>query len=283
VICVGLERIQLQATILRSEVSNLTATIRIGVLHIHAISLPDLLNVFDETIRRKESAYACFCEAHLCVQAAKDSRVRHVLTEATFLLPDGVATTWGARLLGQRFPERLSGPSLMLVVCQHGVTRGYSHFFYGGAPEVADRLAQRLADRFPGLKVAGTYSPPFRELTCEEDANVVEMINGCNPDIVWVGLGAPKQEIWAHEHRRRLMAPLILPVGAAFDFHSGTRKWAPAWIRKIGLEWAYRMFTGGKRVFLRNARNESMFTVMILRQALLRLVGADRDDRLEGK
>ncbi len=253
--------------------------VRIGVVPVCGIRLAELLQAFDEVIERKETSYACFCGAHLCVCAARDSRVRQVLEEATFCLPDGVGATWGARLLGERLPERLAGPSVMLQVCQHGLARGYRHFFYGGAEGIPERLSQRLLERFPGLQVVGTYSPPFRELTPEEDEEAVHMINSCDPDIVWVGLGAPKQEIWTSNHLGRLSAPLILPVGAAFDFHSGNRKWAPSWVRKMGFEWLYRMFTGGRQVFLRYARNQPVFIAIILKQAVLRAMGLDGNER----
>lgn len=253
-----------------------THIVRIGVVPVCGIRLTELLRVFADAIAQRKSSYVCFCGAHLCVCAARDRRVRQALEEAAFCLPDGVGATWGARLLGERLPERLPGPSVMLEVCQHGLARGYHHFFYGGAKGVPDRLSEKLRERFPGLQVAGTYSPPFRELTTEEDEDVVDMINSCDPDIVWVGLGAPKQEIWASNHVGRLSAPLILPVGAAFDFHSGNKKWAPFWIRKIGFEWLYRMFTGGRRVFLRYTRHQPVFVAMILKQAVLRVTGTRR-------
>jgi len=256
-------------------------TIRIGLVPVHAMSLSELLAAFDRIIEEGSPSYACFYEANLCVQATRNPRVRRALEAARFVLPDGTATTWGARLLGQHFPERLSGPHIMLQLCQHGLEKGYAHFFYGGAKGVADALAARLLQSFPGLKVAGTHSPPFRTLTPQEDEEVVARINKCRPDIVWVGLGAPKQEMWVHEHLGRVAAPLMLPVGAAFDFHSGNKKWAPLWIRRMGFEWVYRMFTGGRRVFIRNTRSASLFTALIVRQAFLKLVGASRDFREE--
>jgi N-acetylglucosaminyldiphosphoundecaprenol N-acetyl-beta-D-mannosaminyltransferase len=248
-----------------------TPIVQIGVVPVCGIRLAELLQAFDEAIAQRKATYACFCEAHLCVCASRDRRVRQTLQEADFCLPDGVATTWGARLLGERLPARLTGPSVMLEVCRQGVARGYRHFFYGGAQGIPERLAERLCERFPGLQVAGTHSPPFRELTPEEDAEIVDMINRCDPDIVWVGLGAPKQEIWASDHLGKLSASLILPVGAAFDFHSGNRKRAPLWVRNLGFEWLYRMLTGGRPMFLRYARNQPLFTAMILKQALLRV------------
>jgi N-acetylglucosaminyldiphosphoundecaprenol N-acetyl-beta-D-mannosaminyltransferase len=249
--------------------------VRIGVVPVCAIRLAELLHALDGVLERRTPSYACFCGAHLCVCAARDSRVRQTLQEADFCLPDGVATTLGARLLGEKLPERLPGPSVMLEVCQHGLTRGYRHFFYGGAKGIPDRLAERLQDRFPGLRVAGTYSPPFRELTPEEDEAVIDTINHCNADIVWVGLGAPKQEIWARDHLGRLSAPLILTVGAAFDFNSGNKRRAPLWVRKMGFEWLFRMLTEGRQMFLRYAQVVPLFSAMILKQAVLRAVGMD--------
>ena len=125
-----------------------------------------------------------------------------------------------------------------------------------------------LREKMPDLLVAGTYSPPFRPLAREEEMEVKNRIEESGADILWVGLGAPKQEKWMAEHIEKISVPLMLGVGAAFDFHSGNRKWAPAWIRKIGMEWFYRMLTGGRRVFFRNAKFESAFTCLIIKQAI---------------
>jgi N-acetylglucosaminyldiphosphoundecaprenol N-acetyl-beta-D-mannosaminyltransferase len=252
--------------------------VRIGDVPVCAIRLVDLLHVFDEVLAQRDPSYGCFCGAHLCVCAAQDNQVRRALQEADFCLPDGVATTLGARLLGERLPERLPGPSVMLEICRYGVARGYRHFFYGGAKGIPDRLSEKLRERFPGLQVAGTYSPPFRELTAEEDEAVVDMIERCDPDIVWVGLGAPKQEIWARTHRGRLSAPLILTVGAAFDFNSGSKKRAPPWVRQMGFEWLFRMLTEGRPMFLRYIRIVPLFIAMILKQAIWGVAGTAKDD-----
>jgi len=254
-----------------------TRVVHVGHVPICAIRLPELLRAFDDVLQQRTPSYACFCGAHLCVCAARDRRVRRVLQEADFCLPDGVAATLGARLLGERLPERMPGPSVMLDICEYGLSRGYRHFFYGGAEGVPGRLAQKLQERFPGLQVAGAYSPPFRELTTEEDEEVVSMINRSNPDIVWAGLGAPKQEMWARDHLGRLSSPLILAVGAAFDFNSGNKRRAPVWMRRMGLEWFFRMCTEGRQMFLRYAQIVPLFMMMILKQALLRRVGMEKN------
>lgn len=242
--------------------------IRIGNVRVDAIGRDELLSCLDDVVCSERQARVCFCEAHLCVQATFNEEIRRTMEGATLVLPDGVAVTAGARLLGQKFPERQPGPVIMLAVCEHGVNKGYRHFFYGGADGVADTLACRLQKRFPGIQIAGTYTPPFRPLNEAEEKEIKEKVEKNHTDILWVGLGAPKQELWMAEHAGKLDVPLMMGVGAAFDFHSGNRKWAPAWVRRAGLEWVYRMITGGPRVFFRNAKYESLFTCLIFRQSL---------------
>jgi N-acetylglucosaminyldiphosphoundecaprenol N-acetyl-beta-D-mannosaminyltransferase len=148
------------------------------------------------------------------------------------------------------------------------LAKGYRHFFYGGGPGVPERLIDCLQKRFTGLQVVGGYSPPFRPLTAEEDAEVVQRINAAKPDFVWVGLSTPKQERWMSEHRDRLTAPVLLGVGAAFDFHSGIKKQAPRWMQYGGLEWIYRLGQEPRRLWRRYLRNNPLFLWHILLQSL---------------
>lgn len=250
----------------------MSAQIRIGGAPVDSISLASLMHRLDKMIEDGKSHYVCFCEAHLCVRATFEREIRHVLEEASLVLPDGVSMTLGARLLGEKLPDRLPGPSVMIEYCRHGVKKNVRHFFYGGADGVAERLATSLQQQIPGISIAGIYSPPFGPLTQEEERKIIKIIEESGADVLWVGLGAPKQERWMFEHVGKINVPLMLGVGAAFDFHSGNRKWAPTWVRKAGLEWVYRMFTGGKRVFWRNAKFESLFTLIIAKQAILKLL-----------
>jgi len=220
--------------------------------------------------------YVCFCESHLCYQATRQPAVRQVLEQASLVLADGVSMTVLSRLIGRRLPERLPGPTMMLQFCRHGVDKGLRHFFVGGAEGVADALARRLVDEIPRLQVAGTWSPPFRPMTPEEDEALQQRLREARVDVLWVGLGAPKQEFWMAQRVGRLDVPLMLGVGAAFDFHSGARRWAPRWVRRAGLEWLFRMFTGGRRVFFRNASFLPGFVWMAINQILAR-----QQDRLE--
>ncbi len=206
-----------------------------------------------------------FCSVHTLVEASADPTLRDALNRAELVAPDGVPLVWLGRLRRQAM-ERVCGPDLMPVLIDQSRVRGHSHYFYGGAEGVAERLAETFTERFPGLRVAGTYSPPFRPLTAEEDAAVVARINEANPDYVWVGLGSPKQDHWVAEHRDQLNAAALLAVGAAFDFHGNGLRRAPVWMRRSGLEWLYRFGSEPRRLWRR-------YTVVNLR--FMALLGRD--------
>jgi N-acetylglucosaminyldiphosphoundecaprenol N-acetyl-beta-D-mannosaminyltransferase len=149
----------------------------------------------------------------------------------------------------------------MLAVLAMSAVRGWSSFLYGGAPGVPERLAARLGERYPGLRIAGGYSPPFRPLTPREDTEIVDRINASGAELVWVGLSTPKQERWMAEHRSRLTAPVLLGVGAAFDMHAGLVRQAPTWMQRRGLEWSYRVAKEPRRLLLRYLRNNPAYLV----------------------
>jgi N-acetylglucosaminyldiphosphoundecaprenol N-acetyl-beta-D-mannosaminyltransferase len=175
------------------------------------------------------------------------------LRKARFSLCDGMGVVIAGLARGHRIP-RFNGPVLMERCCEYGVSRGWRHFFYGGRPGVGNLLAEKLSERFPGLIVAGVYSPPFRATPFEEDSSVLETIQQTRPDIIWVGLGILKQEQWIAAHLSKLNVPWFVGVGAAFDFHAGTAAWAPRWVRSIGFEWLYRL-CHEPRMFPRDARS----------------------------
>ena len=164
--------------------------------------------------------------------------------------------------------RRVYGPELMTLFCAESAARGRRHFFYGGAPGVAEDLAKRFAEKFPGLIVAGKYCPPFRSLSQAEDDGIVSIINSSGADIVWVGLGAPKQERWMFEHRERLRAPVLVGVGAAFDFFTGRIAQAPLWMRENGLEWLSRLSKEPRRLWRRYLIQGSEFVLLVLLEAL---------------
>jgi N-acetylglucosaminyldiphosphoundecaprenol N-acetyl-beta-D-mannosaminyltransferase len=204
-----------------------------------------------------------FCTVHSVVEAADDDELRSVFNAPDSIAsPDGMPLVWVGRARRRRV-ARVCGPDVMPALMDRGRTIGARHFFYGGAPGVADRLADRLAESYPGLVVAGTHSPPFRALTPDEEQTEIAMINDARPDYVWIGLGAPKQDLWAARHRAALEAPVLLAVGAAFDFHSGGLRRAPAWMQRAGLEWLFRLLAEPRRLVRRYAVTNSRFVYLL--------------------
>jgi len=202
--------------------------------------------------RSRKSRYVVAINPHSVMMGKRNRNVRRAMAGAALSLPDGIGMVWAANILGYSHRGRVTGPTLLLNLCDSGRDYGFRHYFYGGAEGVADEMASRLCKEFPGLAVAGTHCPPFRELTPEEDAAEVAKVNASNADILWVGLGAPKQERWMAAHVDAVQVPIMIGVGAAFDFHSGHVKWAPRWIRGLGLEWAYRLAQEPRRLWRRN-------------------------------
>jgi N-acetylglucosaminyldiphosphoundecaprenol N-acetyl-beta-D-mannosaminyltransferase len=231
---------------------------------IDPIDLSTALGRVSQMIRDGKRHYICFCEANLLYQASSRQDLRLIMQQADLDLADGIAISLLARLHNSPLPSRIPGPSFMLAACEYGLARGWKHFFLGGAETVPERLADRLKTLFPNLQVAGTFSPPFRPASRQEDRELQLMIESAGPDLLWVGLGGPKQELWMGTHCKHWNIPVMLGVGAAFDFHSGARPWAPAWIRHSGTEWLFRSLTGGPRLFRRNALCVSHAALLLL-------------------
>ena len=235
---------------------------------ISAINMPMVLKVIDGWIHSRDRHYICVTGVHGVMESQRDEGLRSIHNAAGLVTPDGMPLVWLSRLRGQRHVDRIYGPDLMLALCNHSVAQGYRHFLYGGATGVPEILGQNLRDRFAGIKIVGMFSPPFRPLTTEEDAHVVHMINASNPDIVWVGLSTPKQERWMAEHVMKLDAPVLIGVGAAFDFIAGLKKQAPYWMQRSGLEWFFRLITEPRRLWRRYLINNPLFVWLILKQSL---------------
>ena len=219
---------------------------------ISSINLEDAVSLLVDAPASGCRLRAHFCATHTLVEAASDPDLQRALAEADLVLPDGMPLVWLGRRQGRRV-ERVCGPDVMLQLLDRSRHRGHSHFFYGGAPEVLGPLVDGLRARFPGLNVAGACSPPFRALSATEKDDVVRLLNGAAPDYVWVGLGSPKQDLWLAEFRPRLNAPVLLAVGAAFDFHAGRLRRAPRWAQRSGLEWTFRLAAEPRRMVGRYA------------------------------
>jgi N-acetylglucosaminyldiphosphoundecaprenol N-acetyl-beta-D-mannosaminyltransferase len=219
-----------------------------------AVDLVDYATVIETIHRWRQQGhqkYVTLANPHTVLLCHRDPEMRAATEQAGMTLPDGIGLTFTATILGYRHRGRVTGPSLMLALCDWGRQHSYRHFFYGGADGVPQRVAERLSAMFPGLIVAGTYSPPFRPQTPQESAETAARIADTKPDILWVGLGAPKQEKWMLANVGKVDVPVMISVGAAFDFHSGNAKWAPAWMRKLGLEWVHRLVREPRRMWPR--------------------------------
>lgn len=202
-------------------------------------------------IERREKATVVVCPVYTVMMCQEQPALRRIVNRAGMVTPDGMPLVFLSRRLGHPHVERVYGPDLMLAFSELAAERSYTSTFYGGAEGVAAQLAHTLTDRYPSLQVASTHSPPFRELTSEEDKAVVDAINEANPDVVWVGLGSPKQDYWIAAHRDRLNAPVLIGVGAAFDMHTGRVAQAPGWMQRSGLEWLFRLAVEPRRLWRR--------------------------------
>ncbi len=233
---------------------------------VSALNMPLAVERIAGWVEQDSRQYICCTNTHLVTEAQSRPELRQALNQAGMVTPDGMPLVWLSRLLGHPEVQRVYGPDLLLAACAHGQSRGWRHYFYGGAPGVAELLAARLQARFPGLLVAGMHSPPFRALSPAEDQAEIEQIGTARPDILWVGLGAPKQELWMAEHLGKIGVPVMVGVGAAFDFHAGVKKQAPPWMRRSGLEWLFRLLSEPKRLGPRYLVNNPLFVALVLLQ-----------------
>lgn len=209
--------------------------------------------------RRRESRYVAICNAHVVVSASRDLAYRDVINGADMATPDGAPVAWMLRRQGFAGQPRINGPDLMWALVGRCAALGVPVYCYGGTPQTLDRLEQRLRAAFPGL-VVHVESPPFRALTPQEDAEAVERINVSGAGVVFVGLGCPKQERWMAQHRGRVQAVMV-GVGAAFDFHAGTVRRAPAWMQAHGLEWLHRLASEPRRLWKRYLVTNTLFVL----------------------
>ena len=242
---------------------------RVNVLGVgvSAINMSDALTAIDRWVACGAHRYICVTGVHGVMESQADPTLRDIHNRAGLVTPDGMPLVWLSWLRGYGEVERVYGPDLMLACCGASVSKGYRHFFYGGGPGVPERLAAQLLTRFPGLQIAGTWSPPFRELTQAEETSLIDRIGAAEPDIVWVGLSTPKQERWMARYVDRLRVPVLIGVGAAFDMHAGLKKQAPRWMQRSGLEWLFRLAIEPRRLWRRYLINNPWFVWQLLLQS----------------
>lgn len=230
-------------------------------VEVHALTLPSATAEIVRAAQHPRSGYVCVTGVHGVIECQDDPALRDIHNRAFLVTPDGMPLVW----LGPKGTQRVYGPDLILAVCEAGLTTGLRHFFYGGAPGVADELRDKLTTRWPELQVVGTHCPPFRELTDNESAALHEQVTTARPHIIWVGLSTPKQERFMAAHAITLDTGLLIGVGAAFDFHAGRKTQAPRWMQRSGLEWLYRLFTEPRRLAPRYLRNNPRFLWLLLK------------------
>jgi N-acetylglucosaminyldiphosphoundecaprenol N-acetyl-beta-D-mannosaminyltransferase len=246
---------------------------------ISVVSMETAVREIIRWIENGERRYVCVTGVHGVMESQDDPELMGIHNESGLTLPDGMPMVWAGRFAGARGMARVYGPDFMLAVCKLAAERGWASFFYGGAPGVPDLLARRLRERFHGLRVAGTFSPPYRALSDEEQAEVVDRINSSGADLVWVGLSTPKQERWMAANVDRVRAPAVLVgVGAAFDLHAGLRRDAPGWMGSLGVHWLYRLAQEPRRLALRYVENNPRFAASIVRRPPALREDGDRAD-----
>lgn len=221
-------------------------------VRVHIVNMSEVLNAMERWVESHDKGrYIVATQMHGVMEGRRDPGFRDILNSADLFVPDGFSMVWAARSRGFKLRERVPGPDLFREGCRLAEERGYGIFLYGDTQETLSGLTNKLNEEFPNLRISGVFSPPFRPLTLEEDNYVVDMINNSGADIVWVGLGAPKQEKWMAEHRDKLDVSVLVGVGAAFKFGSGQITRAPSWIRGHGLEWLWRFCQEPRRLWRR--------------------------------
>lgn len=220
---------------------------RVLGIPVNAVQIPEVISQIEHWIQaRSRGRYVAVTGMHGIAESWTDDNFRGALNSADLVVPDGMPLVWLGRWHGHPLKRRVYGPELMETFCQ-STGPVYRHFFYGGADGTAERLAQSLRERH-GIVVAGTFAPPFRALTADEQSHVMSLIDKSSPDVLWVGLSTPKQEMWMHSNRSTVTVPVMLGVGAAFDINSGRTRQAPGWMRENGLEWLFRLLTEPRRL-----------------------------------
>ncbi|MGJ8561783.1 MAG: WecB/TagA/CpsF family glycosyltransferase [Litorimonas sp.] len=240
----------------------ITPSIDLLGVRVSALDLSRAADRILAAVQQGERGYVCVCDAHGIVNCQSDPSLRAIYNDAMLVTPDGMPLVWELRRQGYGNAGRVYGPDLMLTLFGHGLR----HFLYGATPETLEKLAARLHRDFPAAEIVGSFAPPFRALTSTEEAQIVRNIDATKPDIVWVGLGAPKQERWMARMRPKLASPVLIGVGAAFDFHAGRVRQAPAWIQSSGLEWAFRLAKEPRRLSRRYLRVVPTYLALLAMQ-----------------
>ena len=227
---------------------------------------PDVeMDIINEILLEPHAHYVTYTNVHVIVTAEKDAKLKAALRDATIVSPDGMPVVWAAKIMGYQDIEKCSGPDMMEIVLKSSLKNHQTHFFYGSTAENLNSLRKSIEGKYPGIRIAGMHSPPFRALSEKEDRAIIEEINRLTPDFIWVGLGAPKQEIWMHEHADAFRHGVMFGVGAAFNFMSGAIKRAPRWMQALGLEWLHRLVREPRKLWRRYLSTNTIFMIYLIR------------------
>ncbi len=235
---------------------------------VSVLSMDQALCTIDGWVTRRERNYVCTLDVHALMESHSAPDIRRIYRSAGIAAPDGMPLVWLLRRRGHAYADRICGPDLMPALFHLSETRGYRHFLYGSSERTLALLRRALGERYPKAVVAGSYSPPFRALAPGEEEEVDRMVNSAEPDVVWVGLGAPKQDRWMFVHRSTLKAPVLIGVGGAFEMMAGVIKRAPGFARKTGCEWMFRLMQEPGRLGRRYLESNSKFLLMLIGEKL---------------
>jgi N-acetylglucosaminyldiphosphoundecaprenol N-acetyl-beta-D-mannosaminyltransferase len=235
---------------------------------VHAIDMATAVGVIQDALAEGRKGYVCLTGVHGVMEAQRDPEFRKTLDRALMVAPDGMPMVWVGRAQGFRQMGRVYGPDLMRAVCSQSLGQRVRHFLYGGKPGVAEKLRNNLEAWYPGIRIVGTHTPPFRPLLPDEQKAIEDRIARCNPDIIWVGMSTPKQERFMEENVERFTCGLMIGVGAAFDIHTGNLKDAPPWIKQAGLQWLHRLCQEPSRLGKRYLVNNPAFVWRIALQLM---------------
>ena len=235
---------------------------------IHAVNLDAAVALMESAVLSRRHEYVCVTNVHAVMEAQTNEHYKDVLNHSFLTVPDGRPSVWIGRFQGHSQMDQVGGPDLILKFCHLSSLKGYTQFFYGGQPGVAERLSEEMRRRYPGLKVVGTYTPPFRTLTEQEESELSGRFASLKPDVTWICLGAPKQELFMDKYLGRFDTRIMVGVGAAFDMHIGTISDAPQWVKRLGFAWLHRLAQEPRRLWKRYLKTNPRFLLAITLQLI---------------
>lgn len=224
---------------------------------VDVLDMESALGRLSEWLRRRRKAYVCAASVHGVLESRQEARVARAFADADMVIPDGRPMVWVARAQGKRAMCQVTGPDLMAAIMSRSEFARCSHFFYGGKPGVAQELAAAWKERFPEIRIAGTFTPPFRDLSSAEETALIDFLNDRRPDLIWIGISAPRQEILMRRLLPHLRQGVMFGVGAAFDFHTGRIRDCAPWVKRIGFQWLHRLLQDPRRLWRRNLYNST--------------------------